>query len=56
LGLLAYDLILMGFHPPDIAWRGYIYSIARKYGCEERRTSWTGQSLPVRVLPSFTSA
>jgi hypothetical protein len=28
----AYDLILIGFPPPDIALRGHIYSIARKYG------------------------
>ena len=29
LCLLVYDLILIGI-PPDIAWRGYIYSIARR--------------------------
>jgi len=33
----AYDLILVGFPPPDIAFRGHIYSIARKYGRAERR-------------------
>jgi hypothetical protein len=37
LCLLAYGLILMGFPSPDIAWSCCIYSIARKYGCEERR-------------------
>ena len=33
---LAYDLILIGFRPPEIALRGYMYSIARKYGRAER--------------------
>ncbi|KAI0269094.1 hypothetical protein BGY98DRAFT_1015455 [Russula aff. rugulosa BPL654] len=37
LCLPAYDLILIGFPPLDMAWRGYIYSIARKYGREEIR-------------------
>jgi hypothetical protein len=30
--LCAYDLILIGFPPPDFALRGYILSIVRKYG------------------------
>ena len=34
--LLAYHLILIGFRPLDIALRGYMYSIARKYGLAER--------------------
>ena len=41
LCLLAYDLILIGFHLPDIAWRGYIYSITHKYGREERQAGPT---------------
>jgi hypothetical protein len=37
LRLLAYDLILISFRPPDIALRGYMYfSIARKYSRAER--------------------
>jgi hypothetical protein len=55
LCLLAYDLILIGFLPPDIAWCGYIYSIARKFGCEEIRAG-PANLFCVRVLPSFTSA
>jgi hypothetical protein len=35
--LCAYDLILIGIPPPNIALRGYIYTIACKYGRAERR-------------------
>ena len=33
---LAYDLIPISFRPPNIALRGYMHSIARKCGREER--------------------
>src|SRR6266852_7737942 len=35
--LCAYDLILIGFPPPDTALRGHIYSIACKYRRAARR-------------------
>jgi hypothetical protein len=41
--LRAYDLILIGFPPPDIALRRYMYSVARKCSHAERRTVQAGK-------------